>query len=311
MDLAGIDAGGTGSRWVRGDEHGTESARGEGPPIQASQLGVAGAAAALAALLRVACPQGARLAVAGLAGASDQGLRREIAAAAAQLSGIAVLVTGDIETAAASALADGPGLAVWSGTGSFVAVHGTDGRLYRLGGRGWLLGDEGSAFDLVRRAARMAVRAIDGLAPTESQLPGVLCRVFAVPSLVRLPGVLQRTEPAAMAAAAPEVLACAAHGDPLAMRAARESFAGLAALVQAGVRRAGLSGSSLVVRVGGSVFKHNEAARTLFGEALREIGFSPGLALIDKTPGEGALQLARAACRGEQPLAGWVEHGAS
>lgn len=72
---------------------------------------------------------------------------------ARELSGLArrVRVMGDLELARDAAFAGGPGLLLIAGTGSAALAKGAGGRVGRAGGRGPLLGDEGSAFWIGRR----------------------------------------------------------------------------------------------------------------------------------------------------------------
>lgn len=62
-----------------------------------------------------------------------------------------IRVVGDLELARDAAFAGGPGLLLIAGTGSAALARGPGGRRGRAGGRGPLLGDEGSAFWIGRR----------------------------------------------------------------------------------------------------------------------------------------------------------------
>ncbi|MCI5771713.1 MAG: hypothetical protein MR021_02690 [Clostridiales bacterium] len=67
----------------------------------------------------------------------------------------------DAVNAFRSAIPSGDGLVAIAGTGSSVFACTGD-RMFQTGGWGYLLGDEGSGFDLGRRALVSALRAIDG-----------------------------------------------------------------------------------------------------------------------------------------------------
>lgn len=78
-----------------------------------------------------------------------------------------LLVTHDGVIALSGATAGNPGIIVIAGTGSLGFGRGPDGRTARVGGWGYVFGDEGSAFDIVRQALRAALRAEEGWgAPT-------------------------------------------------------------------------------------------------------------------------------------------------
>jgi N-acetylglucosamine kinase-like BadF-type ATPase len=76
-----------------------------------------------------------------------------------------VQVCTDLEIALEAGLGDGPGIVIVAGTGSAALGRGEDGRLVRAGGDGPWVGDEGSAYDIGRRAVAAVARARDALAP--------------------------------------------------------------------------------------------------------------------------------------------------
>ncbi|MHC4377529.1 MAG: BadF/BadG/BcrA/BcrD ATPase family protein [Planctomycetota bacterium] len=71
----------------------------------------------------------------------------------------------DLRGALAGGLAGRPGICLIAGTGSSSYGRTADGRALQVGGWGSLLDDEGSAYDLGRRALIAVVRASDGRAP--------------------------------------------------------------------------------------------------------------------------------------------------
>jgi N-acetylglucosamine kinase-like BadF-type ATPase len=73
--------------------------------------------------------------------------------------------THDAEIALTGATAGQPGIIVIAGTGSIAFGKNADGKLARAGGWGYLFGDEGGAFDLVRRALRAALAMEEGWGP--------------------------------------------------------------------------------------------------------------------------------------------------
>ncbi len=74
----------------------------------------------------------------------------------------------DMVTALAGASAGGSGVVVISGTGCIAYGHLDDGRSARASGWGYIMGDEGSGYDIGIQALRAATQAWDGrAAPTE------------------------------------------------------------------------------------------------------------------------------------------------
>jgi N-acetylglucosamine kinase-like BadF-type ATPase len=76
-----------------------------------------------------------------------------------------LLVTDDAVIALAGATAGEPGIITIAGTGSIAFGRHADGRTARTGGWGYIFGDEGSAFDIVRQSLRAALRAEEGWGP--------------------------------------------------------------------------------------------------------------------------------------------------
>jgi N-acetylglucosamine kinase-like BadF-type ATPase len=71
----------------------------------------------------------------------------------------------DAWVALAGATAGEPGIVVIAGTGSMAFGRNRENRTARAGGWGYVFGDEGGAFDLVRQALRAVLRAEEGWGP--------------------------------------------------------------------------------------------------------------------------------------------------
>jgi N-acetylglucosamine kinase-like BadF-type ATPase len=125
----------------------------------------------------------------------------------------------------------GPGIVLHSGTGSFVAARSSDGAEHYAGGVGWRFGDEGSGYELGRRAVTRALLEMQGWAPASGL--GALVRSHT--------GGRATTEVAShfhggpeilaeIASFAPGVLRLAAEGDAAAVDAVTETVLRLLAL---------------------------------------------------------------------------------
>lgn len=277
--------------------------------VQPAVVGLDAAIATLATILTDATagltPTAAVCAVAGVGerAAAD----RLVAGLRAAGIGFPVAVVGDVLAAAAGALADGPGVLLWAGTGSFAIARGDDGRLVRVGGRGYLLGDQGSGYDLVRRAAAAALLAHDDLGPPTA-LGEALVAAFAAPAVARLGAVLQRLDTGAVARQLPVVLAVAAGGDAVAQAVLDDGIQALALLALAAARQAGLRDPALSVTLGGGLLQGSDALRALTTEKLQLLTSAPPRLSDERAGARGAARLARAWHRREQPLCGWVDH---
>jgi glucosamine kinase len=75
------------------------------------------------------------------------------------------LITHDAQIALAGASAGEPGIIVIAGTGSIAYGRNAMGKTARAGGWGYVFGDEGGAFDIVRQAMRAMLRQEEGWGP--------------------------------------------------------------------------------------------------------------------------------------------------
>ncbi len=176
--VLGVDGGGTKTLCVALAEDGTLLGRGEGGPANPYSYGMERAFASITASVEGALAQAAG--VGGGAGAAESvasviylgisGVDRpldveEVGARVAAASWARqMVVCNDAVIALAAGLRGrgGPGVVVISGTGSVVYGVDAGGRIGRAGGWGPFLGDEGSGYDIGRRALIAVVRAHDG-----------------------------------------------------------------------------------------------------------------------------------------------------
>jgi glucosamine kinase len=303
----GLDVGGSQCRyewWPAGIRPGGDAASVQ-PAVHGVDATVQGLAAALLAAIDTRPPTAVLCA---LAGVGDPATARAITAGLWQ-NGLLfpIAIVGDVLAAAAAALAEGPGLLLWAGTGSFAIARGNDGTLHRVGGRGYLLGDQGSGYDLVRRAAAAALLAVDGLGPA-TELTAALTAAFAAPSPVRLGAVLQRLAPGDVASRVPVVLEVAAAGDMVAHAVLEECVQALAMLGSAAVRSADLQWAELPVAIGGGVLTGAPAIATRLGECVRVLGGRPPRTIEPRAAATGAAWLAARWHERRKPEYMWVQN---
>jgi N-acetylglucosamine kinase-like BadF-type ATPase len=171
MDLyLGIDGGQSSTTALIGDQTGrvlgvgragpcNHAAAGEGRRKFASAMSDSLSQAAAAAAL--SGPITFQAACLGLSGGPDdkEVLAREMIRAERYL------ITNDAHIALAGATGGEPGIIVIAGTGSIVFGRNAAGVTARAGGWGYVFGDEGGAFDLVRQALRAVLRNEEGWGP--------------------------------------------------------------------------------------------------------------------------------------------------
>lgn len=253
--LVGVDAGGSGTRARAVSAAGEVLAQGDGEAAAVDPSDPSAAAARIAELVRrVLSSTGARrteVLVAAVAGAGREGPRGAVETLLSD-AGVARRVRVETDARAAFRHAfgeEGDGILLVAGTGS-VALARSGGRRSRAGGWGPILGDEGGGFDLARRALRRVARAEDGRAPATA-LADRLPAAAGVDEPSDLIDRVAGADRAQVAALAPEVVAVADAGDPVARRLVSEAAASLASAVMAARRRAGRPFPTRVALSGG------------------------------------------------------------
>lgn len=180
--VIGVDAGGTSTRaaavGMDGEVLGRGTAGGANPNSHPPTTAAARIADAIEAAIGSRDPGQAAACVVGMAGAgklADPRVATIFDAAWAGLRlGCEVLVVTDPEVAFASASTDPDGTVVIAGTGSATARIENRRLAGMVGGFGWLLGDEGSAFWLGREAVRAALVELQSSEPLSALATAVL-----------------------------------------------------------------------------------------------------------------------------------------
>jgi N-acetylglucosamine kinase-like BadF-type ATPase len=295
--VLGLDIGGTHTR-ARFVRDGTVVAEASGSSASLAAAGRDRASAAVWALLdELALSPGAGLdavcvGAAGTGAAGSDALYVELLAPLT--SGGRVVVVNDARLVlAAGGL--GEGIACIAGTGS-IAVGVAAGREERSGGWGYLLGDEGSGYWVVREAVRELALRHD----THAELGQLGAAVLGAVSCADVASLLQRwydrPAPDEWAALAPLVLD---SGGPFAEDVARRAAEALAASVCAVHARLGVAGGFPVVLAGGLLTQHQEiAVRTV--RAITSCFPDAEVRVLTDPPVAGAVRLALEAAAGSQ-----------
>jgi glucosamine kinase len=204
-----------------------------------------------------------------------------------------VVVVDDVSLVLpAAGLTDG--IAVISGTGS-MAVGAWQGRTALAGGWGYLLGDEGSGYWIVRTAIRELLARLGSDAPPGA-LAGCLLDAAGARDLTELRGMFYRQpEPWHWARHAPAVLDCA---DAAAARITGQAAQELAVLAVEVATRLAAPDDVPVVLAGG-LMAHQRILTATITALTAALPTSPVQALADP-PVAGAVRLAAAAAR-DQP----------
>jgi glucosamine kinase len=206
------------------------------------------------------------------------------------------IVVNDVVGAWATATGAAPGIGVISGTGSNVFGVGEDGRAWRAGGWGHVLGDDGSGYWLGVRSLAAVLHDRDESGP-KTALSEAALRFFDAEDVEALVALvygkpLSKSEIAAFAV---ETAKLAEQQDAVAEALYRDAAAELAAQISAVVRNTALRGRFPVGLIG-SAFKAGPVFVDPVVAAVEEIAPDARVAVIETAPVAGALMLALSSC---------------
>ncbi len=205
-----------------------------------------------------------------IAGGGSERRRRLIRQSIGEL-GISnkVYVDSDAVAAFTATTLGRPGVVVISGTGSIVLGLDENGVYHRVGGWGYLIDDEGSAFYIGREALRYALMAYDGRGE-ETDLVTYIPKHFNVDSLVDVVDLisLRKIGVVEIASLAPLVVKLWKSGDGIASTIIRRSCYELAHAASTVINRMKMKNPLVGVR--GGVFEGDADFTKLFFQILKK-----------------------------------------
>ena len=300
--ILGIDGGGTRTRARLADDNGKPLGTGE---AGSSNMQAQGEAAAQHEILNAIAnafadagipPTPIHAACLGLAGAARPDERALFTTWAKQFICAHATVISDGELVLAAGTPALWGIALIAGTGSIAWGKTQAGRMARAGGWGYLLGDEGSGYDLARAALRAAAQAADGRgAPT--QLLEAFLQHWQLPNPQALIPKVYRPAftRAEIAQLAPLVVAQAMQGDAVASDIVQAGAQALAQAVLAVARSLALPALLVPTPLAltGGLLLNAALVREQVLQQLRisEINFDP-ITLVHE-PVNGAVRIAQ------------------
>jgi N-acetylglucosamine kinase-like BadF-type ATPase len=272
-----------------------------GGPSNEDAVGVQAAVHALfqvadEALARAGIAQDAlATAVLAVAGTDTQAIARHVRAARTE----EWIVVNDVVAAWAAATGAEPGVGAISGTGSNVFGVGPQGRPWRVGGWGHLLGDEGSGYWLGIHSIRAALRDRDGSGPPTA-LSDAAVEFYSVESIEALAALvyskpLTKGEIASFATRAATI----AHGgDAVARELYERGGAELGRQIAVVIGETGLRDAEDPFPVGliGSAFKAGPLLVDPLAAIVRQAAPSGRVSVVEMAPVGGSLLLAARAC---------------
>jgi N-acetylglucosamine kinase-like BadF-type ATPase len=231
------------------------------------------------------------LVCAGLAGAaqpeSEQKMKRLLSG---EFPGVAVHVCTDLDLTL-EATGDGPAIVLIAGTGSGAVGRDQKGHIARVGAHGFLLGDEGSAYDIGRRAVIAALRASDRGQP-DSPLAAKILRELGVEDWEKLHLRVYGHPDEVFPRIFPVVAAAADEGDACARELLRTAAADLAGLVKDLMVRLGLDSQKFLLVKTGGMTGRSACFDEQIDERLRAAAPGAVFGELAMSPAEAAARLA-------------------
>jgi glucosamine kinase len=257
--VLGFDGGGTKTECVLMDAAGKILARNISGPSNPFRVGVESATQEIKKAAEL-CLQEARVTRdevvaigAGLAGTGNpelkEGMRASLAGA---FPGAAVSVFTDLEMALAAA-GEGPVIVLVAGTGSAAIGRNAQGDIWRTGGYGPRVSDDGSAFDIGRRAVTRAMKEREQRG-TDSNLGVKILQQLGCGSWQELQGRAALEADKIYPAVFPIVAAAADAGDSASREILGQAVGELSSLVKVVAEHSGQGLENFtIVKTGGTV----------------------------------------------------------
>jgi N-acetylglucosamine kinase-like BadF-type ATPase len=306
----GFDGGGTKTECVVLDAEGNAIGRGSAGPSNPLRVGFPAAFQELAQAAAQALggaqlkPPDVDAVCAGLAGAGRRSvIRKAMIFLAREFPGALAQVTTDGEIALEAAVGAGAGVVLVSGTGSSAFGRNEEGATARAGGFGPWIGDEGSAYEVGRRAVACVARARDQAAPV-TVLADLIASELACPSWGELVERIANNPDAVFPRIFPVVVAAADAEDAPAREILFTSALGLSSIALTVVRRLSLPQQEFPLVKCGGVFGASRLLDAMLDSVLRSAAPLASISRLEMPPAMGAARLAARLLSGEPTLPG-------
>ena len=208
-----------------------------------------------------------------------------------EFPGALTQVTTDCEAALEAAVGSGPGVVLISGTGSIAYGRNAAGETARAGGYGPWIGDEGSAFEIGRRAVSAVARSRDTDAPP-TEMSQTIPATLNCPDWDELVLRIMNNPDDVFPKLFPVVAAAANAEDGAAKEILFASAIGLGNLAMTVIRRLGLKGQKFPLVKCGGVFGHSQMLDSLLDSVINSGALRAKISRLEISPAIGAARLA-------------------
>ena len=303
--VIGIEGGGTKTTAVLCALDGNILSEAQGGPSNYHIVGIEKTVATLLDLIQTCCHSvGCDVSqigavVAGLAGAGripDQQRIMDRLLEVARMKNIAldkVTIESDARIALEGAFSGKPGIVVIAGTGSIVFGKDERERIYRAGGWGRFIGDEGSGYAIGREALNTVAKILDGY-NKKTKLVKLFGEKFGFVSQDTILEAIYK-EHYDIASVVPVVLEAAANGDPIAKKILIRACSDLVEAIKIVVMKMNKGKKSVPKRslalLGTLLIKDNFYSRKIRSVIKREVPLV-SLRNVESSPVVGAVLMA-------------------
>lgn len=294
----GFDGGGTKTDCCVLDAKGAVAGEGHGGPANPLRAGYASAFASLRAAAAEALaaakitPKEITRVCAGLAGAGRPSVVDRVTEFLSQeFPQAKARVVPDYEVALEAATGSGPGVVLIAGTGSVAYGRNAAGETARAGGYGPWIGDEGSAFEIGRRAVAAVARSRDTDGPATS-MAEMLGATLNCPDWDELMLRIMQNPDDVFPKLFPVVAAAANAEDDAAKEILFGSAIGLGNLAMIVIRRLGMKSQPFPLVKCGGVFDHSRMLDSLLDSVLASGALRAKISRLEISPAIGAARLA-------------------
>lgn len=143
-----------------------------------------------------------------------------------------------------------PGIVLIAGTGSIAYGQNGDGSTFRVGGWGYLMGDEGSGYDLGRQALIAVMKEHDGRGQ-RTLLTNLILNRLSITYPEDLIPIIYGGGKSLIASLAPAVFLASERKDPIALKIVRDAVGNLVDVVTTALKKINSREVSTVVVTGG------------------------------------------------------------
>lgn len=298
--LIGIDGGGTRCRARLANLHGETLGNGEAGTANPNVAGFDAAQREILSAIQRAFEdakiekQRVAAACLGVGGVDRPDERARLQAWAEEHIAPHAIIVNDGEIVLAAGSPANWGVALIAGTGSIAWGKSRQGHITRAGGWGYLIGDEGSGFDLARNALRAIAQAADGRGEPTRLLDTILSHWNLESPQELIPRVYRSgLLPADIAALAPLVVQVANEGDLIAQRLLEQAANDLATTIIAVARALDLGANAIPLALTGGLILETETVRARLIEIATARGYRFAPVELVHEPVSGAVRLAR------------------